>query len=119
MFHCTLPKVSVYNCDHLCSNLASTGINAISLMAMMEYSISLDSNTTYVATINITEVALYGEWKLTVQSQGSYSVLIRDYSTLIISTGILTIRSDSDYGNYEVTDLKPLEGIRSYSELHM
>ena len=112
MFQYTLPKVRIYhNRDHLFSSLASADINAIDLT---EYSISLDSNTTYVATINnITEAALYGEWRLTVQSQGSYSVLIRDLSTLIVSTDIVTFRTDSNYENYDVADLKPLEGIHN------
>ena len=110
MFRCILPKVRIYhNCGHLFTNLASTGVNAINLM---EYSISLDSNTTYVATVsNVTEAALYGEWRLTVQSQGSYSVLIRDFSRLIVSTDTVTYRTDSNYENYDVADLKPLEGM--------
>ena len=90
--------------------LASTDINANNLT---EYSISLDSNTTYVATINLTEATLYGQWILMIQSQGSYSVSIREFSTLIVSTDTRTIRSDSNYENYDVTDLKPLEGIYS------
>ena len=75
---------------------------------MTDYSLSYDSNTIYIATVNIRDL-VYGEWRLDIQSQGSYSVLIKEFSGLIVSTDILAIRSDDNYYNEDVVDTKPLE----------
>ena len=92
----------MYNCF---TNSLYTGNNAITLT---QYSVSLDSNTTYIATVNITESALFGEWRFTVQSQGSYSILIKEFNTLIVYVDTLTITSNN---TYDVVDVKPLEGM--------
>ena len=81
-----------------------TDIHATTLV---QYSASLDSSTTYIATVNITEPALYGEWRLMVQSQGPYGILIRENSELIASANTVTITSNN---TYDVIDVKPLEG---------
>ena len=88
----------------LFNDIASTGVSATTLT---QYSLSHVSNASYIATVNITEPALYGEWWLTVQSQGSYSVLIKEFSQLIIFVDTLTITSNN---TYDVVDVKPLEG---------
>ena len=72
-----------------------------------QHSISLDSDTAYIATINITEDALYGQWRIIIDSQESFSVQILGNSGLVISTQLFTSNSN---GGGNIDDTKPLEG---------
>ena len=89
----------------MCSNL--TGGNANDLL---QSSISLDSSSAYIANISIAEsdVALYGEWRLTIQAEELFNVDVVGNSRLNILTEIFTTSPNSDE---EINDVKPLTGI--------
>ena len=75
-----------------------------------QYSSSLNTDTSYIATINITEDALYGIWRITIESQGSFTIQILGNSELIISTHIF---SSNPNGSRDIDDPKPLESKNS------
>jgi len=82
----------------------NSGINASTLM---EYSISLESLSTYIAVINITDTSLFGQWTITLTAQGPYSIhVMGDSELMFISELVYTNPSGMD----EINDLKPLVG---------
>ena len=93
--------VFVYDCGNIAIKFA--GINADRIP---QYSSSLNTDTSYIATINISGDALYGPWEITVESQGSFTVQVLGNSELIISTHIF---SNTPNGGRDIDDPKPLE----------
>ena len=99
-----------YNTLSICMNKDSYYINitfvGMSADRIPQYSSSLNTDTSYIATINITEDALCGPWGITIESQGSFTVQVSGNSELIISTRIF---SSNPNGGRDIDDTKPLE----------
>ncbi|XP_065895475.1 von Willebrand factor A domain-containing protein 7-like isoform X2 [Dysidea avara] len=81
---------------------------------LLQSSISLDSSSAYIANISIAEsdVALYGEWRLTIQAEELFNVDVVGNSRLNILTEIFTTSPNSDE---EINDVKPLTGNFMYA----
>ena len=73
---------------------------------MPQYFSPVNSTTLYTATINITEATLYGQWNITIESEGSITIQVLGYSELIISIQIFTTGPN---GGEDIGDPKPLE----------
>jgi len=86
---------------------SSVSISLIGTYAedITQYSTSLDSSTSYIATINTTEVTLRGQWRIGLESQGFFTIQVLGNSELIISTHIFTNSLNGD----DIDDVKPLE----------
>lgn len=71
-----------------------------------QYFTSLNTTTSYIATIDITGNTSYGQWVIRIKSQGFFDVQVLANSQLIISTHVFT---SSPNGGGDIDDLKPLE----------
>ena len=78
------------------------------------YSVSLQSFTSYIATINVSDSALYGEWQLnlTVYS-GPYTVRIAAITNLTFEYTLYRIDPSSSYG------ITTIEGNPQQGKLYM
>lgn len=81
-----------------------TGLNVDNIT---QYSPSLDTATSYIATVNITEVTLYGQWRITIESQGFFNIQVLGNSELIVSTHLFT---NGPNNASDIGDVKPLQG---------
>ena len=79
------------------------GVNADGIP---QYFSTVNSATLYVATINITENTLYGQWRISIESEGFFTVKVLGNSELIISTQTFT---SGPNGGEDIGDPKPLE----------
>ena len=86
-----------------CLYIAFIGINADGIP---QYVSSVNSTTLYIATINTTEDALYGQWRIAIEFEGFFAFEVLGNSELIISTQIFT---SSPNGSEDIGDPKPLE----------
>ena len=73
-----------------------------------QYSEHARSDTLYIATINTTDSAFYGQWTITLSSQGSYSIQVLGDGELIFLSEIITVRPSAAAD--DINDLKPLVG---------
>jgi len=79
----------------------------IDATALAQYSEVHSSNTLYIATINVTNSAFYGQWALVLTSQGPYSIqVLGDGELTFLSEITVTHPNITD----DINDLKPLEG---------
>ena len=72
----------------------------------MQYSVSHNSRSLYIATIDITDSTLYGQWRVTLESMGAYNIQVLGNSELSFISKIITATSSGD----DIDDLKPLGG---------
>ena len=80
------------------------GTNARSLV---QYSVSHNSSSLYIATINTPDSMLYGQWTVTLESMGTYSIqVLGNGEQTFISKMITANPSSGD----DIDDLKPLGG---------
>lgn len=79
------------------------GTNATSLSQYSEYR----SGTLFIASINITDPTLYGQWTISLMSQGSYCIQILGDGELTFSTEVITTHPNT---TDDINDLKPLVG---------
>ena len=86
-------------------NVFLTGVSATNLE---HYSVTLQSSSLYIATINITSESLYGEWIISL-AVGSYDVTIHAISDLSFTVDLLAFDPTSTYGFSTVVG-KPLNG---------
>lgn len=70
---------------------------------------SLLSQTLFIASINITDDLIRGNWSLTVRSQGLYSVQVLGVSNETVSSEIYEVDNSSIYGYVNING-KPLQG---------
>ena len=103
--------VFVYDCGIIA--ITFIGMNADHIP---QYSSSLNTDTSYIATINITEDTLYGLWEITIESRGSFTVQVLGNSELIISTHIF---SSNPNGGRDIDDPKPLESKNSIDNISL
>ena len=78
------------------------------------YSVSLQSSTSYIATINVSDSVLYGEWQLnlTVYS-GPYTVRIAAVTDLTFEYTLYRFDPSSNYG------FTTVEGNPQQGKLHL
>ena len=62
------------------------------------FRIELDTSSLYIATVNITSIAGYGQWELDFSSNGPYSIKISGLSSLGLSRQFYQLDSDSHFG---------------------
>lgn len=84
-------------------------ILGISATSRQEYTISLNTAASYVSQLNVTSNALRGNWTITIQSQGSYSIQVQGISEVTIAREYYQVDSSSVYGFSSFTG-KPLQG---------
>ena len=85
------------------------GIDAIDLS---QYSVmSINATDFYLASINITNNTLRGNWTITLTTQGYYSIQVTTISDLSISSDIYQYDADvtNDYGFSRING-RPLQG---------
>ena len=70
---------------------------------------SLNATDFYLASINITNNALRGNWTITLATQGYYSIQVSAISDLSISSDIYDADVTNDYG-FSSIDGRPLQG---------
>ena len=74
------------------------------------YSVSLQSTTSYIATINVSDSRFYGEWQLDlVVFSGPYTVRIAAVTDLTFEYTLYSIDSSSDY-NFTTIEGNPQQG---------
>lgn len=83
-----------------------TGIEASSLT---QFTSSLDSTTSYIVQINITNDSLRGEWTVVILSQGSYSIQVFGNSELSFSADLYNVDSSNAYG-FSKIEGRPSQG---------
>lgn len=74
---------------------------------MTQYLEHTRSNALYIATINIDDPVLYGQWTITIASQGSYCIRVLGDGELTFVTDIITTHPNT---TDDINDLKPLIG---------
>ena len=85
------------------------------LWSSLWLNLAINSNRTENGSGNITEATLYGQWNITIKSEGSFTVQVLGYSELIISTQIFTTGPNGGEG---IGDQKPLESTNSWTSLN-
>lgn len=75
---------------------------------LMEYLVSLESNTSYIASANITADVFYGIWKIVFHAGESCSARVIVNSNL---NTIINVYTMDNNGNEDIDDLKPPSGI--------
>ena len=73
----------------------------------MQYSLSKNSSSLYIATINVANSTLYGWWRTTVSSLGTYSIQVLGNGELTFVSKIITANPVS---GDDINDLKPVGG---------
>ena len=76
---------------------------------LAQYSTSLVSTTAFIAQINVTDNSLRGEWRIVIQSQGSYSIQVLGSSELSFTEELYQIDSSSTFG-FSRIDGRPSQG---------
>ena len=77
---------------------------------MPQYSVvSTDATNLYLASINVTNNTLRGNWTLTLATQGYYSIQVSAISDLSISSDIYDPDATNDYG-FSSIDGRPSQG---------
>lgn len=76
---------------------------------LAQYSTSLVSSTSHIAHINITDNSLRGEWKVIIQSQGTYTFQALGSSGLRFSEVLFNIDTSSRHG-FKKIDGRPTQG---------
>lgn len=74
--------------------------------SLVKYSVSHNSKSLYIATLDITDTTLYGQWTVTVESVGAYRIQVLGNGELSFISKIITATSNGD----DINDLKPLGG---------
>ena len=92
------------NGTHL--SIILTGLNPSTLP---QFSTSLVSSTSYIAQVNVTDNSLRGQWRVRVQSQGPYSILVFGSSELSINEDLYRIDDSNTFG-FSKIDGRPLRG---------
>ena len=97
--------LSIYVCN--INSLILLGIDANDLP---EYLVVLtDATNLYLASINVTNNTLRGNWTLTIATQGYYSIQVSAISDLSISSDIYDPDATNDYG-FSSIDGRPSQG---------
>lgn len=84
--------------------------NPASTLNLEQYSVSLQSSSSFIATINITDSSLQGTWQISLPQNTFYDVLVSAISDLSFSSDLLALDPSSNYGFSSVVG-KPLNGI--------
>ena len=72
---------------------------------------SLQSSTSFIATITINSSDLLGEWQISLQVGFSYDVIVYAISDLSFSSQLFIFDPASSYG-YSIVEGKPLNGMQ-------
>ena len=83
-----------------------TGVNVSTLP---QFSSSLISASSYIAEVNITDDSLRGEWTVSFQSGGSYTLQIYGNSELSFTADLFRMDSSNAYG-FSKIEGKPSQG---------
>ena len=83
---------------------------------LLQYSTSLDTPTSYIANINITDNSLRGKWTITLRSQGSYSIQVLGTTELSFSNELYKIDPTNTYG-FSKIDGKPTQGTQYHNSI--
>jgi len=75
--------------------------------ALVQYSVSVNSSSLYIATVNTTDSTMYGQWTITLTSQGTYSIQVLGDGELTLISKIITANPSN---NDDIDDFKPLGG---------
>lgn len=84
------------------------GINSGALAADV-FQVSVQTSETYVATVNVSDSSLYGEWQLSLTSSGSYNIRITAVSDLDFTYTLYRVNPTSNFG-FMSFEGNPLEG---------
>ena len=85
-----------YNNNNIMANwIIYTGFDPSNLT---QYSTSLVSSAAFIAQINVTDDSLRGEWRIMIQSQGSYSIQVLGSSELSFTEELYRIDSSNSLG---------------------
>lgn len=87
--------------------MSITGAPASSLL---QYSVSLQSFSTFIATLNINSTSLRGEWKMMLAEGNTYDVVIYAISDLSFSSKLFRFDPTSSFGFSAIVG-KPLSGM--------
>ena len=85
-----------------------TGTPATSLD---EYSVSLQSSTSFIATLTINSSDLLGEWQISLQAFYTYNIVVYAISDLRFSSQLFAFDPTSSY-RYSIVEGKPLNGMQ-------
>ena len=94
----------MFFCLMACSTPCHLGTDGSTLT---QYSLSLESDATYIAVVNITNATLFGQWAITLTFQGPYSIHIVGNSELFIISELVATNPSGRDG---INDFKPLIG---------
>ena len=64
---------------------------------------------TYISQVNVTHNHLFGEWKIVILSQGSYSIQVQVTSGIYVTEDFYQIDYTSPFGLKSI-DGKPIQG---------
>ena len=81
------------------------------MTSLAQYTSSLNTATSYISNINITDDFLRGEWTIRIQSQGSYSISVLGNTELSFSSELFKIDPSNTYG-FSQLEGKPSQGMK-------
>jgi hypothetical protein len=98
--------ISINGYGYEISVISPTGVDATSLD---QFSVSLQSSSSFIATLNITSKSLLGEWQISPLLDNYYDVVVYAISDLSFSSDLFAVDPFSTYGFSAVVG-KPLNG---------
>ena len=95
-------------CQHMLLLIAYIGVPA-STLSMTQYSVSIQTSSSFIATLTITDTSLRGSWQISLQSGNFYNILVSASSDLRFTSDLLTFDTSSSNVFSSVVG-KPLNG---------
>ena len=81
-----------------------------------QYSVSLQTPTSFIAILTINDSSLRGHWQISLESDNFYNILVSASSDLSFTSDLLTFDTSSSYGFSSVVG-KPLNGEYTFTML--
>ena len=108
-----LTSLNLYSCVPTHVTSYRIGVPA-STLGMTQYSVSIQTSSSFIATLTINDTSLRGSWQISLQSGNFYNILVSASSDLRFTSDLLTFDTSSSNVFSSVVG-KPLNGEYTHS----